>query len=200
MTLLPQTGKSGPFAVCLLIIVLGLFYWLAFHGFLTGHLDVHSQIVAQQDNELAARLKLAQKPELDRRLKDVKQFEASNKFFLDEDNFDKAAAGISTRFRSIVQSRGDAQRCQVISSQNKQAANDEPFQKVTVQIRLRCDLADLLKIFYDIENSTPLLFLSELNLYQQPTYEGSLVLPTYGNMDATFELSGYIRARTVKPT
>ena len=194
LTLLPAKGKGQVMAVGLALVALGLAYFVGLHWFVKGHLAVASAFDELRDSELRFRQEVKKRPELEKRLSEVRAFEANNVYFLPEATFDLAAAGLSTRLKEIVASRaGNAQRCLVLSTQPQHLGGKEPYERVSVQVRLRCDLVDLIKIIYEVENATPLLFVDELNLYQQPIVDASMVMTNGGNMDARFDLSGYLR-------
>ena len=198
MTLLPPPGKGQVLALCLLFIAGTLVYFLGFSNFFSERASINSEIAILLETQQIARAKLAQKPKLEKRIADVSQFEAANTYFLAEDGFDLAAAGLNSKLKQVIQDKAqNQQRCSVISSQPQRMPNNEPFERVAVQVRLRCDLEDLSRVIYELENSTPLLFISEINLYQQPVFDAGIALQQAGNMDARFDLSGYIRR---KPT
>jgi general secretion pathway protein M len=174
LTLLPPKGQGQIMAACMLLIALALVYYFGMHWFVRGHLDVAHEIDELKLSELRFRQELQKKAPLEKRLVAIKQFQASNDYFLSENSFDLAAAGLSTKIKDVVNANANTQRCSVL-------------------VRLKCDLDDLVKIIYALENATPLLFVDELNLYQQPMLDASLVTAQGGNMDARFDISGYIR-------
>ncbi len=193
LTLLPEKGKGQVMAVCMLLIALGLFYFIAIHWFVRGHLDVASQIDELKSSEKRFREEMQKIPTLQKRLADIKQFEANNAYFLPEESFDLAAASLSTKIKDVVAANTDTKRCMVQSSQSQHITTDEPYQRASVQVRIKCDLDDLVKVIYALENQTPILFVDELNLYQQPSLDPSFAASQGGNMDARFDISGYIR-------
>lgn len=200
MNLLPPPGKGQVLALCLLFIAGTLVYFVGFSAFFRERAEINEEIGSLLETEQYARAKLAQKPRLEQRLGEVAQFEAANTYFLAEDSFDLAAAGLNSKLKQVIGEQANQERCSVISSQNQRAPGNEPYERVTIQVRLRCDLPDLAKVVYQLENATPLLFISELNLYQQPIFDGGGVpQANLGNMDARFDLSGYIRKQAAAP-
>ena len=124
----------------------------------------------------------------------MRQFQAGANYFLPEDSFDLAAANLNSQLKQIIADKArDPQRCQLISSQNERPTAPEPYQRVVVKVRMRCDLDDLTEILYELENATPFLFVVELNLYQQQMFQGGMPQPNLGDMDARFDVFGYIR-------
>jgi general secretion pathway protein M len=194
LTLLPAPGKGKPVAIGLALLVLVLAYFLLFHGFITQHLAYATEISDLKESELRFRQIAKQRPQIEQRLAEVRQFQAGANYFLPEDSFDLAAANLNSQLKQIIADKArDPQRCQLISSQNERPTAPEPYQRVVVKVRMRCDLDDLTEILYELENATPFLFVAELNLYQQLMFQGGMPQPNLGDMDARFDVYGYIR-------
>lgn len=194
LTLLPAPGKGKPVAVGLALMALVVVYFALFHGFITQHLGFAQQIAEIKEDELRFRQEAGLRGEIEQRLGEVRQFQAGANYFLPEESFDLAAANLNSQIKQIIADKGrDPQRCQLISSQNERPTAPEPYQRVVVQVRMRCDLDDLAEILYELENATPFLFVTELNLYQQQMFQGGMPQPNLGDMDARFHVYGYIR-------
>lgn len=194
LTLLPAPGKGKPVAIGLALFALAIVYLLVFHGFITQHLEYASEIADLKQSELRFRQIAEQRPQIEQRLAEVRQFQAGANYFLPEDSFDLAAANLNSQLKQIIADKAkDPQRCQLISSQNERPTAPEPYQRVVVKVRMRCDLDDLTEILYQLENATPFLFVVELNLYQQLMFQGGVPQPNLGDMDARFDVFGYIR-------
>jgi general secretion pathway protein M len=200
MNLLPPPGKGQVLAACLVFVAGTLLYYVLFASYFREKAAINEEVAALLDVQQQARAKLAQRAKLDQRLAAIEQFATSNTYFLAEDSFDLAAAGLNSKLKQVIQEKAlNQQRCSVVSSQNQRAPTDEPYERVTIQVRLRCDQDDFARVVYELENATPLLFLSELNLYVQPVYDAGIALTTMGDMDVRFDLSGYIRRKAVSP-
>ncbi len=194
LTLLPAPGKGKPVAIGLALFALAIVYLLLFHGFITQHLAYAAEISDLKDAELRFRQIAAQRPQIESRLAEVRQFQAGANYFLPEDSFDLAAANLNSLIKQIIADKArDPQRCQLVSSQNERPTAPEPYQRVVVKVRMRCDLDNLTEILYQLENATPFLFVIELNLYQQQMFQGGMPQPNLGDMDARFDVYGYIR-------
>jgi general secretion pathway protein M len=195
MTLLPPPGRGKPVAIGLALLVLAVAYFVFIHGFISQHLAYAAEIAELKDSELRFRQLAQQRPALEARLAEVRQFQAGAAYFLPEDSFDLAAANLNAKIKQIIAEQAkNPQRCQLISSQNERPMLKEPYQRVVVKLQLRCDLDDLVEILYALESATPFLFISDLDLYQQPVYQAGMPPPNLGEMDARFDVSGYIRA------
>lgn len=200
MNLLPPPGKGQVLALCLLFVAGTVLYFVGFAGFFNERAEINVQLEELLLDQQEARAKLAQRPKLEQRLAAIEQLASTNTYFLPEESFNLAAAGLNAKLKQVIQDKAqNQQRCIVSSSQNVPMQTDEPYERVTIQVRLRCDLEDLARVIYELENATPLLFITEMNLYQQPVYDAGIALQTMGNMDVRFDLSGYIRRKAVSP-
>ncbi|MFO1493627.1 MAG: type II secretion system protein GspM [Lysobacterales bacterium] len=200
LTLLPAPGKGKPVAIGLALAALLIVYFLVFHGFITQHVAYAEELSDLKDSELRFRQIAAQRPEIEKRLAEVRQFQAGANYFLPEDSFDLAAANLNTKLKQIIADKAkDQQRCQLVSSQNERPTSPEPYQRVVVKVRMRCDLDDMVEILYELENATPFLFVTDLNLYQQLMFQGGMPQPNLGDMDVRFDVSGYIRSAGGQP-
>ncbi len=199
MLKLPARGKGKPLAIGLLLL-LGLgAYGVGFAGFFAHQANLNEEISGLADQlakfEQAANGREKLKAELDA----VKNQDQASALFMREENFDLGAATLDTRLKQVVAQRArDTQRCQVTSSSTRPALEPEQFEKVTVSVRMRCDLEDLVAIFHELESAVPVLFLENVNIfYEQAAYMGNQ--PGIGYLDVRFDLSGYLRVpSTVK--
>ncbi|MCB1626372.1 MAG: hypothetical protein KDI51_07550 [Xanthomonadales bacterium] len=193
MTLLPEPHRRRPVAIGLLLAALVVFYLLFLHGFVVQHLDYGEQIDDMLAQEQRFRAKALERPALEARLAEIRQQEAGNSDFLPEQTFDLAAASLNSRLKQVIVAQAsDQQRCQVISSQNERAREPELYERVTIKVRMRCDLPDLAKILHVLETQSPSLRVTDLNLFQQ-VFTGVGGANMLGSMDIRFDLSGYIR-------
>jgi general secretion pathway protein M len=199
LTLLPPKGQGQVMAVGLLIVALGLLYFLFFHSFVQGHLEISRQMQELQVSELRFRQELGKRPAIEARLKEVEEFKARNVYFLPEQTFDAGAALLTTKLKDAVSTHADATRCSIVTTQPLTVGSKELYERVSVQVRLKCDLDDLVKIIHTLESATPLMFVDELNLFQQPVFDPSYAVQQTGNTDARFDLSGYLRTQKAIP-
>ena len=80
-------------------------------------------------------------------------------------------------------------------NQYAHATEPERFERVTIKVRLRCDLEPFAGILYDLESASPFLFIDDLQIFRQQGYvqPGQNKISTY--LDIRFDLYGYIRKR-----
>ncbi len=197
MQLLPSAEHGRFLAVVLLVIAILLAYLIGVHWWFTArHLEIGGQISDLRTQELRFREKAAERPALEKQLAEVQQYESNNPAFLPEADFESAAAGLTQRLKQIVSSHAtDPTRCQIIMNQYAHATEPERFERVTIKVRLRCDLEPFAGILYDLESASPFLFIDDLQIFRQQGYvqPGQNKISTY--LDIRFDLYGYIRKR-----
>ena len=82
LTLLPAPGKGKPVAIGLALFALAIVYLLLFHGFITQHLAYAAEISDLKDAELRFRQIAAQRPQIESRLAEVRQFQAGANYYV----------------------------------------------------------------------------------------------------------------------
>lgn len=188
--------KDGRFlAVVLLLIVLMLIYLIGIHWwFVAPHLQLRTEMQELREQQLRFRQTTAEKPEIERRLAEVKQYEQGNQAFLSEGDANAASAALIQRLNQALKDHAkDEKRCQSVGTQNFSGGEEEVYKRVAVQARLKCDLEPLAAILYDLENGKPYLFVDQVMIYKQQTYTppGAKAMPN--PLDVRFNLSGYLR-------
>ncbi len=195
MALSMTSGNDRRTAVLILVVVLILVYLLGFHWFILRHLDYNEEI-----SSLAEQLERFQRVALQRDhveglLESIQSRRSESNLFLEERDFNEAAAGMSERLNQMVSTQAD-ESCQIVSRQPVRARVVERFEKVTVNVRMRCGIEDLMRVMYLLETGVPMIIADELTVIkprarrrvrnQAPTPENSL--------DVRFNMSGYLRA------
>lgn len=197
MQLLPNPEQGRFLALVLFVIALLMGYLLGVHWWFTArHVEIAGEISDLRERELRFREKAAERPLLEQQLAEVKRYEASSPAFLPEGDFESAAAALTQRLKQVVGTHAtDPARCQIIMNQYAHASEPERFERVTIKVRLRCDLEPFAGILYDLENASPFLFIDDLQIFRQQGYiqAGQNKISTY--LDIRFDLSGYIRQR-----
>ena len=197
MQLLPRAENGRFLALLLLLIADGLVYVFGVHWWFTErHLAIADEIGDLREQYARFKAKADQKPLIERQLADVRTYEAGNPAFLPEGDFDAAAAGLTQRLKQVVAAHvpaSDAQRCQIIMNQYSRSTEPDPFERVVIKVRLRCDLEPFAGILYDLESASPMLFVEELAIFRQQGYlvPGQNTLSNY--LDIRFDLFGFIR-------
>ena len=188
--------KDGRFlAIVILLIVLLVIYLVGIHWwFVAPQLQVRADMEDLRDQQLHFRQAAAQRPEIEKRLAAIHEKEQSNQAFLTDTDQNAASAWLIQRLnQAIADHAKDEKRCSSNGQQQYTGGEDELYKHVTVQARLRCDLEPLAAILYDLENGKPYLFVDQLMIYKQQTYQppGSKVASS--PLDVRFNLTGYLR-------
>ncbi len=176
-------------AVALAVAYLvGLHWW-----FSAPMLAMGDQIASLRDEELALRMEIAQRPALELELARVQAFESGNPGFLPEPNRQLATAALVQRLESVVgQASPQASRCQITARTPSETRSEEPFERATVQVRLRCGMAELGAVLHALESGSPQLFIDNLDLLSRRSYLGTG--QEGGAMDVSFDLYGYLKS------
>ena len=179
----------GAVALALLVAYLVLVHW----WFTAPMLDMGQQIEDLRDQEQMLKVQIAQRPQLEARLAQVRQFEAANPGFLPESSRELASAGLVQRLQQVVATASpNPNACQITAQTPTDMPTQEPFQRVMVQVRLRCGMGELATILHALESGSPQLFIDNLDLLSRRSYltaglEGS------SGLDVSFDLYGYIK-------
>jgi len=139
---------------------------------------------------------VARGPQLESRLAELREEQLDSALFLRQSNFNTAAAAMVRRLREVIESQSDEiELCTINATQNRPDPEPERFERVTVNVRMNCPLPDLVRIFYALENSVPLLFIDELMINQRMSLEQRnrrRGVGAYGQLDVRFDLFGFL--------
>jgi general secretion pathway protein M len=187
--------QSRALAIGLLAAVLGLGYFLLVHWWFTApHLAIANEMADLRDQELRFRGTIAERPRIQQSLTQVREFEAANPAFLPEADFDAAASGLIQRLSQVVAAHAtDPQRCTLIQKQYTRSNEKEPFDRVTIKARLRCDFEQFGPILHELETSNPVLFVDSVQIWRQTGYRTPGTNQVENYLDINFDLYGYIR-------
>ena len=86
--------------------------------------------------------------------------------------------------------------CQIVSRQPVRPRVQERFEKVTVNVRMRCNIEDLKKILYSLETGVPMVIADDLTVIKPRTRRRSRnnqPVPVQNTLDIRFNMSGYLR-------
>lgn len=197
MRLLPEARNSRFLALVLLLIALLAVYLLGVHWwFVSPHLAIASQMDDLRDQENRFSQIVAQKPQIERRLAEARAFEQNNQAFLTDPDANSAFSDIVQRLKQTIAAHaGDSNACQIVSTSPFKLPEEELYQRVSAQVRMRCNMERFASILYDIESGNPYLFVDRLTIYRQ---FGAYVppggkRPPPSALEIQFNLSGYLR-------
>jgi general secretion pathway protein M len=188
--------KDGRFlAVVLLLITLVLAYLVGIHWwFVAPHLEIAGQMQELREQQARFQRAIAERPEIEKRVAEVKAYEQGNQAFLSETDPNAASAALIQRLKAAMSDHAkDESRCPNVSTQSYNGGEDELYKRVTVQARLKCDLEPLAAILYDLENGKPYLFVDQVMIYKQQTYTPPGAKTVAVPLDVRFNVSGYLR-------
>ena len=195
MKLVPDAKHGRFLAVLLLLITLGLGYLLFVHWWFVAPLvESRSELIELRDEEARYRATAQQRKAVEERLAEVRAFEAGNPGFLTEANFDLAASALIQRLQDQVNQLGAGERCLVVSRTPFRERDESVFEKVTIKVRMRCEMEHFISVLHGLEGGSPQLFVSELGI----TARRSVTPPGQPNanpgyLDVAFDLYGYLR-------
>jgi len=183
-------------ALALLVAVLALAYLVLVHPWWTAPiLEVNQDIAASRDRELRVRTQLQQAPEIQKQLAAATAQQSLRPGFLAESSAELATAGLVKRLETVVLEASPGNRsCQISNRSPMPQPTRERFERVVVQVRLRCGTPELAAVLHALETGTPRLFVDNLNvLAQRYAYLSAAAPGSSGGLDVSFDLYGYLR-------
>lgn len=194
MQVIPDQKNSKTTALLLLAIAILMIYLVFFHWFVMRHKEYAEEIGGLRDQLNRFQTVASQRGALQERLVKIRNSQEDAGLFLDDPSFDEAAATISGSIGDMVRMQAD-DSCQIVSRQPVRARVQERFEKITVNVRMRCNAEDFLKILYSMETNIPLMLVDDLNVIRPRTRSRSRnrQAQTQGALDIRFNVSGYLR-------
>ncbi len=189
-----EQAKSRRTAVLMLVVAVLLVYLLGFHWFIVRHLEYRTEV-----SELAEQLGrfqrvAAQREQVETQLQSLQGRRSESNLFLEEGDFNEAAAAMSERLNQMVSGQAD-ESCQIVSRQPARAREVERFEKVTVNVRMRCSVEDLMNVLYSLETGVPMIIVEELTIIKPRVRRRAADQPDAAAqaLDVRFNMSGYLR-------
>ena len=180
-------------------LIAALAYLVLVHWWFTAPMiSMGEQIDQLRDQELQYRMDASQRPALEKKLNEVRQQQALTPHFLPEANKELASAALVQRLEQVVSAASpNPNACQITARTPTDSTVKENFQRVTVQVRLRCGMAEMANILYSLEGGSPQLFIDNLEMLSRTSYNNAG--PVGGAVEVVFDLFGYIQAPPEKP-
>jgi len=111
-------------------------------------------------------------------------------FFLDAGTPALAAAALQNRIKEVITAQGAT----LVSTQNVEEIVKEKPRRIALRVRMSGDDAALLKVVYELEGGTPLLFIDNLSVRARTKARGRGKNRTVETLlDVQFDLAGYLR-------
>lgn len=195
MKLVPEEGNSRLTAVLLLVVVLLAVYLIGFHWFFVRHAEYADELSGLKDQLARFEAVVAQRDTLQKQLADVRASRNDSDLFMQEADFNEAAAQMSDRLGQMVQTMA-GEDCQIVSRQPVRPRVQERYQRVTVNVRMRCDSEDMMKILYRLESEVPMVIVEDLNIVRPRARRrvGGKIVEVPQALDVRFNMSGYLKS------
>lgn len=195
MALVAEQGNNRLTAILLLVISVIVVYLLCFHWFILRHVELGSEISLLSE-QLGRFERVAARRDLyEQQLEQLQERKSDANLFLEGGDFNEAAAEMSERLSQMISTQAD-DSCQIVSRQPVRPRVQERFEKVTVNVRMRCRVEDLQKILFSLETGVPLVIADELTVIKPRSRRRSSRQPaqeTDTALDIRFNISGYLR-------
>ena len=193
MALVADQGSNRRAAILLFVITVILVYLLCFHWFIVRHRDYGTEI-----SDLSVQLGryqrvAAQKTQYESSLQDLENRQSDESLFLGGGDFNEAAAEMSERLGQMINTQAE-DTCQIVSRQPVRPRVQERFQKVTVNVRMRCGIEDLKKVLYALETSVPIVIADEVTVIKPRARRRAKNQANQARttLDIRFNMSGYL--------
>jgi general secretion pathway protein M len=119
-------------------------------------------------------------------LAQLKERQNSTVGFLRGTNEPLAAAELQDRLKTIVESaHGELRSTQILP-----ARDEGRVRRISIRCQVQADIADLQRIFYQLESASPLLFLDNIEIRPRPSRLGGVD----SSLEVRFDLYGYMRS------
>ena len=201
MKLVPEARQGRLLALLLLLIALLGGYLLFVHWWFTApFMAARAELIELRDQEQRLRTTALQRPLIEQRLAEVRAFESANPGFLPEGNFDLAASSLIQRLQAAVDAQNAGAECTVVSRSPMRHRDPEPFQRVTVQVQLRCEMEYFAAVLHGLESGSPQLFVGDLNITSRRGQRNVAGRPVQAQpTDIRFSLYGYLQQPGATP-
>jgi len=193
MALVAEKGNNRLTAILLFVIVVILVYLLGFHWFILRHLEYGSEI-SDLSSQLGRFERVAgQKKQYLELLQSLEERKSDQNLFLAGGDFNEAAAEMSEQLSQLINSQAE-DSCQIVSRQPVRPRVQERFEKVTVNVRMRCGIEDFEKVLYALETSVPMVIADEVTIIKPRSRRRTRDSETTSEtaLDIRFNMSGYL--------
>lgn len=193
MALVAEQGNNRLAAILLLLIAVILVYMVCFHWFIVRHIEYGTEI-SDLSEQLGRYQRVAeQKSQYESLLEDLNSRRPDQSLFLGGEDFNEAAAEMSESLGQMINTQAE-DTCQIVSRQPVRPRVQERFQKVTVNVRMRCGIEDFRKIMYSLETSVPMVIADEITVIKPRARRRANrnEQNRQSALDIRFNMSGYL--------
>lgn len=204
MTVNHDKGLDRWYSLFVLVFMLAIVYFLFFQSFFSEHSTLNEGIVDLEQSRQEYTELVDQIPELQKRIKHIKETVGDNTSFLIADSYNLGTSELTRLLKGIVANNAKIPAdCRIQSNSPSKDKDQDQFEKITLKVRMQCQFPDMVNVLQDIETSIPQLFVDNLNLEQRTTRSSRSrrnITPTAPKLDVRFDLFAYmnkpIKART----
>jgi len=189
-----RQGRTRLTAILIFIIAVVLVYLIGFHWFILRQMQYHEEISDLTEQLARFQRVAAQRDKVENQLQALQGRRSESNLFLEEADFNEAAAGMSERLNQMISTQAE-ESCQIVSRQPVRARVVERFEKVTVNGRMRCQVEDLMRVLYSLETGVPMIIVEELTVIKPRVRRrsNSLAVKSDQALDIRCNMSGYLR-------
>ncbi|MBJ6983248.1 type II secretion system protein GspM [Luteimonas sp. MC1750] len=183
-------------ALAILAGALALAYVLLVHPWWTAPmLETGERIEGLQQRDLRVRMELAQAPQVQARLEQVREVASRVPGFMDERSAELATAALSARLETAVLEASPGNRSCAIRNRSPMTDTRQQgrFRRALVQVRLHCGNGELAAVLHSLEDGSPRLFVDNLNVLAPRQAFGRGGAAQGAGLDVTFDLYGYLQ-------
>lgn len=191
MALAVEKGNSRLTAILIFVVALIVVYLLCFHWFILKQMDYSEEIGGLREQLDRFNRVAALRDVYEDKLRELQSNRSDQNLFLEERDFNEAAAAMSERLGQVVDARA-ANSCQIVSRQPVRPRVEERYEKVTVNVRMRCGIDDVKSILHWLESSVPLIIVEEMTIVKPRTRRSRNEQADSGLLDVRFNMSGYL--------
>lgn len=195
MQLIPDQKNSRLTAVLLLVIAVIGVYLVLFHWFFLRHAEYAEELAGLKEQLGRFEAVVAEREALQQQLVRIRESRDDAELFLAERDFNEAAAELSERLGQTVQTEA-SDSCQIVSRQPVRPRVQERYEKVTVNVRMRCTAEDMTQILYRLESGLPMIIIEDLNVIRPRSRRRNVPdAPEVAQaLDVRFDMSAYLRS------
>lgn len=190
------TPTEGRVVAWLLVVLVLALAWLVLvqWWFVAPLRRMDAQMQSLRDSQQRYAAIVAQRDVLRHRLASLSRGHVDASAFLPGNDPNAATAGLMQRAVDVVKSHTGLGPCKVTQKMPvpTPAPGKEPYRKVSASINMRCGMAPLAAVLYELAHGKPYLFIDSFSAYRNPR-PGKDGATSPLNVQMT--LSGYMHAR-----
>jgi general secretion pathway protein M len=176
-------------ALALLALAVALVYALLVRPLADAYVGQRDAIAEQQDLLDRYRRFAAARADLAEALEALRNDRSAQEGYLQGENETLVAAQLQNRIRSVVQATG----AKLSSTQVLQGADEQGFRRISVRVSMACSIADLQKIFHQLEGGRPYLFLDNIDISGEQARRRPGDPAAREDLNVSFDVFGFIR-------